>query len=122
MARSRTAPLTISRIDFFRLRDEEFFGVLVRSIDESLGEGKQREKRWASLPPLQKGLCAWWSFWGDVLNGGLTQYFYNHTDRDVPAIEGLLKAAGAPALIASLKEAVKVYRKHRKAFEVENPF
>ncbi|HWA29373.1 MAG TPA: DUF4375 domain-containing protein, partial [Lacunisphaera sp.] len=121
MARSKTAPLTISRIDFFRLREEEFFGMLVRAVDDTLGEGKQREKRWASLSPLQRGVWAWWGFWGDVLNGGLTQYFYNHTDRDVPAIEWLLEAAGASALAAPLKEAVKVYRKHRKAFEVENP-
>src|SRR4051794_24487314 len=84
----------LSRIDFFRLHADEFFGALFRCIDHELGEGRQRTKRWSTLNPLQHGLYAWWGFLGDVLNGGLTQYFYNQTEVFVPALAALLVASG----------------------------
>ncbi|HEX3728461.1 MAG TPA: hypothetical protein VHV47_01565, partial [Opitutaceae bacterium] len=83
----------LSRIDFFRHRGPDFFQALFRCIDQELGEGDGRAIRWSGLNPYQQGLHAWWTFWGDVLNGGLAQYFYNHTDFAVPALDELLKTA-----------------------------
>jgi antitoxin component YwqK of YwqJK toxin-antitoxin module len=112
----------LSRIDFFRLHGDEFFRSLVGCIDQELGEGQQRTRRWALLNSHAQGAHAWWYFWGDVENGGLTQFFYNHTDATVPALEGLLNASGNGPMASLLKQATKVYRKHKKQFDVENPF
>jgi antitoxin component YwqK of YwqJK toxin-antitoxin module len=111
-----------SGIDFFRLRGEEFFGALFRCIDHELGETRQRAERWAILTPHQQGVYAWWCFLGDVLNGGLTQFYYNHTDVMVPALERLLADSGNTPLTELLQQAAKIYRKHRKDFQVSNPF
>jgi antitoxin component YwqK of YwqJK toxin-antitoxin module len=112
----------LGRIDFFRHRGSDFFETLFQCIDRELGEGRQRPKRWAGLNPYQQGLHAWWSFLGDVLNGGLVQYFYNHTDVFVPALVELLKVSDGQPIVAILRQATDVYREHKKEFAVENPF
>ena len=78
--------------------------------------------RWSRLNPYQQGLHAWWAFWGDVLNGGLAQFFYNHTDLAVPALEELLRTSGCEPIAAPLEQATALYHEHREAFAVENPF
>ena len=118
----KPASIQLSRIDFYRLRGQEFFGALFKCIEGTLGEGPQRTKRWAELSVYQQGVYAWWCFWGDVENGGLTQFFYNHTDAYIPALEKLLTISGNEAMAALLKPAMAVYRKHKKQFAIENPF
>ena len=111
-----------SRIDFFRLHGEELFEALFRCMDRELGEGQEPTKRWAKLNPHQQGLYAWRCFWGDALNGGLTQFFYNHADVLVPALERLLQDSGNAPLAELLNQAANVYRENRKEFDVANPF
>ena len=48
-----------SRIDFYRLRGEEFFEALFVCIDHELGETQQRTERWAKLGPHQQGVYTW---------------------------------------------------------------
>jgi len=112
----------LSRIDFFRHRGSDFFEALFRCIDCELGEGPERTTRWPGLTPDQQGLHAWWYFSGDVQNGGLAQFCYNHTDVLVPALRGFLEASGCLPMAALLEPATALYRKHAKDFAVENPF
>jgi antitoxin component YwqK of YwqJK toxin-antitoxin module len=112
----------LSRIDFFRLHGSDFFNALFRCIDRELGEGAQRANRWASLTLDQQGLHAWGTFWGDVENGGLAQFFYNHTDALVPGLKDVLKASGSRPMAALLEQATALYRRHKKDFAVANPF
>ncbi len=111
-----------SRIDFFRLRGDDFFEALYRCLDHDGGEKKQYRKRWAKLNPHQQGVYAFWCFLGDVLNGGLVQYFYNHTHVMVSALHQLLEDSGNAPLAELLAEATKIYCMHHKEFDVANPF
>jgi antitoxin component YwqK of YwqJK toxin-antitoxin module len=122
MPMAKQVQVRVSRIDFFRLHGDEFFEMLFHCVERELGEGRQRARRWAGLTPHQQGVYAWWSFQCDVLNGGLTQFFYNHTDAIVPPLERLLQDSGNAPLAAHLKQATKTYRSHRKEFAVDNPF
>jgi len=123
MAKKPTEPrIRLNRIDFFRLRGEEFFEALCKCIDKELGEPRNRGRLLAKLTPHQQGAYAWWNLYTEVHNGGLAQYFYNWSDASVPALLGLLKAAGNDALAGPLKQAVQFYRKHVKEFAVDNPF
>ncbi len=120
--KTKQVRVRLSRIDFFRLRGEEFFEALFQCISHELGDDRQRTKRWARLNRHQQGLYAWWWFLVDVPNGGLTQFFYNHTDVFVTPLAGLLKTSSNAPLATLLKQATKVYRTHKKEFAVENPF
>src|SRR5579859_7567795 len=102
-------PVRVSRVDFYRLRGPEFFEALAAAIDRALGEGEQRLRAWAKLNRPQQGLYAWSSFWGDVMNGGLVQYFYNHGDALLPALGELMKASGNAPLVPLLKQAAVIY-------------
>jgi antitoxin component YwqK of YwqJK toxin-antitoxin module len=112
----------LSPIDFFRLHGREFFLAVYQSIEQVLGDDRQWKQRWSRLDPRHRGLYAWWRFWGDVENGGLSQFFFNCTDAWVPALDALLVASGNAPMAALLNDATKIYRKHKKEFAVENPF
>jgi antitoxin component YwqK of YwqJK toxin-antitoxin module len=112
----------VNRIDFFRNHGPDFFEALSRCIAHELGQGAQRENRWARLTPAQQGVYELWCFWAEVENGGLAQYFYNHTNARVPALEELLRVTGCVPAAELLEQATGLYRKHKKAFAVENPF
>lgn len=86
--------------------------------DGELREGPGRSRRWARLNPDQQGLHAWWPFLGDGLNGGLAQYFYNHTDSSVPALAGLFEAAGCGPMAATLEQASEL----KEGYEDLNDF
>jgi antitoxin component YwqK of YwqJK toxin-antitoxin module len=111
--------LTFSRIDFYRLRDFEFLRALFAAIEQQIGEGKQFERKWKHLAPLQQGLYAWWIFWGDAENGGLVQYFYNHGDQGVPGLVALLKATGSQPLANLVTKGSQIYRKRRAQFNTD---
>lgn len=116
---NKSVQLTFSRIDFYRLRELDFFRALFRAMEEQLGEGVQFSRRWKKLTPLQQGLYAWWIFWGDAENGGLVQYFYNHGDQGVPGLVALLKATGRKPLADVVTKAALIYREQRAAFSTD---
>jgi antitoxin component YwqK of YwqJK toxin-antitoxin module len=111
----------LSRIDFYRLRGSEFFEALFQCIDRELGEGAHRARQWARLTLHQQGLHAWARFWGDVENGGLAQFFNNHTDALVPGLREILKASDSLPMIKLLEQATALYRAHKKEFAVDDP-
>jgi antitoxin component YwqK of YwqJK toxin-antitoxin module len=112
----------LSRIDFILCHGSDFFEALFQCIALELGTGRQRTSRWAKLNPYQQGVYAWSPFCGDVQNGGVTQYFFNHSDACVPSLEALLNEAGCRPLAALVEQATALYHEHKKAFAVENPF
>ncbi len=112
----------LSRIDFFREHGSDFFQSLFDGIELELGKGAPRARRWARLNPYQQGVLSWSCFDGEIRNGGLAQFFYNHTDVLVPPLEALLEAAGCTPMAALLEQATALYHKHKKAFAVEDPF
>src|SRR5262249_46235697 len=88
----------MSRIDFFRLRSEALFSDCKNCIELDAGENADRNARWSKLTDVQKGTYAWSQFIGEVLNGGLVQYFYNCGDSFVKPICALVKVAGNSAI------------------------
>ncbi len=120
--KSKDLQLRLGRVDFYRLRGIEFFEALFRCIDRALGEGSARTRNWARLNPHQQGLHAWWGFLGDVQNGGLAQYFYNHTDVFAPALEAILDASENSRMAELLRQATEIHGRHKEEFQVENPF
>jgi antitoxin component YwqK of YwqJK toxin-antitoxin module len=114
--------LRLNRVDFFRLRGFDFMGAVFQSIEQSLGDEQDRVKKWGKLNTYQQGFHTWWCFIGDVENGGLTQYFYNHTDSRLPPLIKLLKVTGNSSLVPIIKQATQVFRKHRQKFDVDQPF
>jgi antitoxin component YwqK of YwqJK toxin-antitoxin module len=114
--------LRFSRIDFYRLRGQEFFEELFKRVERFLGDGRSRGNRWNQLNACQQGVYAWWCFWGDVLNGGLVQFFYNCADVYVPALHQLLEDTDNAPTAALLMRAAKVYRANKKQFQTTEPW
>lgn len=122
-AKAKTAAsLRYSRIDFYRFRGFEFLDSVFNLINTTLGEGAERVKRWEQLNLHQQGLYAWWTLYGEVHNGGLSQYFYNHTDAFIPTLVKFLKKIECDELATLLVQARKLYKKHHKAFATLEPF
>ena len=118
MAKKTQLPLPrLSRIDFFRLRADDFFEALHDALQSAVDTGVGM-----SWNEQQRGVVGWRNFRADLTNGGLSQYFYNHTDEFVPATVSLLETAGMAPLATLLKQAVPIYRKYRGEFDVANPF
>jgi antitoxin component YwqK of YwqJK toxin-antitoxin module len=122
MAKARETRPRLNRISFYRLRGDEFFELLFECIEQSLGSQTGRARRWARLNPYQQGVWAWWPFSGNLLNGGLVQYFYNEGDACVEPLKALLVASDNAPMADLLAEATAVYRKNRKAFATEKTF
>lgn len=111
-----------NRIDFYRLRGDDFYDALFTSINQALEDGRRRDRRWKQLNRYQQGVYAWWLLWGDVENGGLVQYFYNKTDAYIPALIAFLTATDNSDLASLLTHAAGLYRRHKKKFQVLKPF
>jgi antitoxin component YwqK of YwqJK toxin-antitoxin module len=116
---SPASELRFSRVDFFRLRELDFFQALFRAMERQLGQGKAFEQRWKKLSLLQQGVFAWWIFWGEVENGGFVQYFYNRGDAGVPGLVALLKATGSQPLAALVQKAARIYHQRRADFQTD---
>jgi hypothetical protein len=64
-----------------------------------------------TLPPVLRYVVRIISFDGDVLNGGIAQYFYNHTPREVLDTLAALRAAGLNESADILTQAIDICRK-----------
>lgn len=120
--KSKPLPLRVSRMNFYRLHGDDFFEWLMREVQATFADGKDLDRKWDALSPLQQGVYTWWYFYTEVQNGGLAQYFYNQEDGFLPALAKLLKASDNTPLAEMLTPAAKIYRKHKAKFAVENPF
>src|SRR5439155_5639010 len=75
------------------------------------------------LTANQEAVWAWGRMTMDVLNGGFTQFFYNHRgDRGVAALADLLDSLDVPKAGTIVREAATVYRQHHSDFAVVNPW
>lgn len=115
----RHTPLPrFNRTDFYRFQDEELLTALSEAIAAHAAENREVE-----LTTEQEAVLAWALLVVDVLNGGFTQFFYNHGgDRGVAPLAQLLESLGVPKARAVLDEAVAVYRQHESEFLVDNPW
>lgn len=109
MAKAKETRPRLNRISFYRLRGDEFFNLLFECIEQSLGSQTGRASRWARLNPYQQGVWAWWPFSGNLLNGGLVQYFYNQRDAYVEPLKTLLVASDNAPMADLLVEATAIY-------------
>jgi hypothetical protein len=66
----------------------------------------------AFVRTLSRGMRLVWAYYclhGDVSNGGIPQFFYNHTPRQVTEILEALKAFGAVDTAGALSRAIAIY-------------
>ncbi|HZZ78223.1 MAG TPA: DUF4375 domain-containing protein [Gemmataceae bacterium] len=108
----------LSRIDFYRLTEDEFIGVLAHAIEKLVQQYSDVE-----LSDRHVAVYAWARMAVDVPNGGFTQFFYNHRgDLGVAPLAKLLSSLDLAKPAQTLRDALKIYRKHRAEFAVENPW
>jgi antitoxin component YwqK of YwqJK toxin-antitoxin module len=108
----------LSRTDFYRLREDEFMAALAGAIAAYADEHPSKK-----LTANQEAAFAWSRMSFDIPNGGFTQFFYNHRgDSGVAHLADLFDSLGLPKAGALLRDTAAVYRKHRKAFAVDNPW
>ncbi|HEV3439050.1 MAG TPA: DUF4375 domain-containing protein [Gemmata sp.] len=108
----------LSRVDFYRLHEGELISALAEAIvrhGEHVPDG--------SLTAAHEAILAWAKLSVDVPNGGFTQFFYNHRGDDgVEELARLLDSIDVPKAGTLLRDAVAIYRRHRSAFRVDNPW
>src|SRR5262245_25282069 len=107
----------LSCIDFYRLHEGELFSALAQAIerDEPFPAG--------ALRPADKAIYAWASLLRDVLNGGFVQFFYNNRGDDgLEELALLLDSLDVPTAGSLLRDTIAVYRRHKSAFRVKNPW
>ena len=112
----------LNRTDFYRFQEEDLLTALSQAIAAHAAANPGVE-----LTTEQEAVLAWGRLVVDVLNGGFTQFFYNHRgERGVEPVARLLEALGIPKASAVLDEAAAVYRHPPRADgeqdgELENP-
>lgn len=114
----KTALPRVNAVDFYRLHEEELLHLFAGTIAD-LG---RRSTRWKPAR-AHVALHAWSRLLGDVQNGGFTQFFYNNGgDAGVTHAAALIESLGLPKAAGVLNDAVAVYRRHKAAFNVKNPW
>jgi antitoxin component YwqK of YwqJK toxin-antitoxin module len=108
----------LSRVDFFRFKEDEFVSALAQAIRRHLDQEFS-----ANLSANHEALLAWSQMSMDVPNGGFTQFFFNHRGgRGVAELATLLDANSLPKAANVLHDALVVYREHQAEFTVTNPW
>lgn len=108
----------LSRIDFYRLKGDE----LISALSNAIATDTDRNPA-AKLRPEHAAIFAWARMSADVLNGGFTQFFYNHRgDWGVIELANLLDSIGMPKAGGLIRIAHAVFRQHQPAFAVANPW
>lgn len=117
MAKSLRLP-RISRIEFFRHREDELAISLARAITENIERFPN-----AKVTAHHAAIWAWSAAVINVPNGGFTQFFYNQGgDSGVKELAVLLEKLDFTKGATVLRDAVAVYRKNRGKFKVDNPW
>jgi antitoxin component YwqK of YwqJK toxin-antitoxin module len=97
-------------------------GDLAAALGDAVADDAGRRPT-ARVTPAHKAVAAWGRMQADVPNGGFAQFFYNHRgDAGLAPLADLLDELGAPKAAAAVRDATAVYRRHRKAFAVTNPW
>lgn len=108
----------LNRVAFYRLYEGELISALADAIS-----GHRAQIPDATVTANQMAILAWAQLSTDVPNGGFTQFFYNQRGEDgVEELARLLDLNDLPKASALLRDAVAVYRRHRSAFRVDNPW
>src|SRR5579872_1036509 len=117
MAKLRKLP-RLSRVEFFRDREEDLASSLARAINEHIDRFPN-----SKLTDHHAAISAWSAVAIDVPNGGFTQFFYNHRgDHGVKELAALLDVLDFPKAAAILRDAVAVYRKYKQKFQASSPW
>ena len=117
MSRNTDLPC-LSAVDFYRLNEGELISALANAIAAHAEQNSSKE-----LSREQEVIWAWGQMSMDVPNGGFTQFFYNHRgDEGVAALADLLDSIALSNAADLVREALAVYRRHRSAFAVDNPW
>ena len=108
----------LNRIDFYRLTEGELISALAEAIS-GFREGNRNGK----LTDDHPAVCAWARLSIDVPNGGFTQFFFNHGGEvGIESAADLFEALELTKAGALLRDAVAIYRAHRRAFAVDTPW
>ncbi|WP_254513924.1 toxin-antitoxin system YwqK family antitoxin [Anatilimnocola floriformis] len=108
----------LSRIEFFRAEEDELASALAKAI-----ANHQEHFPDSPLSPLHAVVAAWSAAAYNVLNGGFTQFFYNHRgNRGVVELAALLDELELPKIATALRSAETIYLQHQAEFNVDNPW
>ena len=108
----------MSRIEFFRYRDDELACAISRAITAHVELYPD-----AHLTDHHAAISAWCSAATNVPNGGFTQLFYNRQgDQGVKELAVLLDTLGLSKAATLLRDAATVYQQHRAEFITSNPW
>ena len=108
----------LSRVEFFRLKEDELISAVAEAIATHAKQFPDGE-----LTSSQVAVYAWARMAANVLNGGFTQFFYNHGgDLGVAELADLFDSIDLPKAGTLLRDASTVYHRYQAAFDVENPW
>jgi antitoxin component YwqK of YwqJK toxin-antitoxin module len=108
----------LSRVSFFMLNEADFVFAVADAIRAFIQENSQD-----SLTPAHSAIVAWSTLAIDVPNGGFTQFYFNHRgDRGVNELADLLDEMEIPQAPMLFRATNSLYAKHKKKFDVENPW
>lgn len=108
----------VNRVDFYRMNGAEFLALLAHACRKFVDGCSDRQ-----LSADHAALVAFSRMHSDVPNGGFEQFFFNHHgEGGIERAAELLDALEAPKAAAVARDAREIYRKHRGAFAVEDPF
>ncbi len=117
MARLQELP-RLSRVEFFRNREDELAASLARAIAEHVDRVPQ-----AKFTDHHAAISAWSAAAINVPNGGFTQFFYNHGgDQGVAELATLLDTLDLSKAGTILRDATAVYHQHKDKFKASNPW
>ncbi len=117
MGKQETLP-RLSRIDFFRSREEDLACAIGRAIAAHSNEHSETRLTTGHL-----AVMTWSSVIIDVPNGGFTQFFYNRQgDHGIHELTSLLDSLALTDAAKMLREAAGIYQRYREKFMVANPW
>lgn len=103
----------LNRVAFFRSTETDLVHAVAGAIEDHTGK----------LAPRQEAVAAWSSMIYNVQNGGFVQFFHNRRgDRGVEPLAKMLDEFELPKAAEIVRQARAVYRKHKAAFAVTNPW
>lgn len=115
---SPSQPPRLSRVDFFRFKEEELVFAIAAATAKAFEESSH-----VQLSDNQQALLAWSKMSIDVPNGGFVQFFFNHGgESGVPELADLLESIEVPKAAAVVRDALAIFRGHEAEFAVANPW
>ena len=105
--------------EFYKLSGFDFGWFVLEPLSDYGQKGDSEVAQTRCLSYGQKALYYWWYLDGQVSNGGLVQFYFNNYGKYIPTIIKSLEHIGDQEMADLVKQADKIFQKHKKAVEKE---